>query len=89
LDYTDVTILCRIGFSHDVFIQVYLNTTKKKLNLALIVGRSRIYGVDNEGGVYHKHPASDPELHIALKEEVSLDEFVIESMGILKEIEIL
>jgi len=89
LDYTDVTVLCRIGFSYDVFIQVYLNSAKKKLNLALIVGGSRIYGVDKEGGVYHKHPASNPEIHIHLEKEVSLDEFILESIEILKEIEIL
>ncbi|MCK4278700.1 MAG: hypothetical protein KAW82_05910 [Desulfurellaceae bacterium] len=42
LDYTDVTVLCRVGFSFDVFIQVYLNSTKEKINLALIIGKNRI-----------------------------------------------
>lgn len=89
LDYTDVTVLCRVGFSFDVFIQVYLNSTKEKLNLALIIGKNRIYGVDKEGGIYHKHPVENSQLHLSLEKEVSLEEFIIESMNILIKLGIL
>jgi len=89
LDCTDVTLICRMGYTSDVFIQVYLNCIKQKLNLALIVGQTRIYGVDKEGGIYHKHPVENPELHIPLKEEISLEEFILKNMEILRNLGLL
>ena len=62
LDFTDITIFSRIGFSHEVFIQIYINIKKQKTNLALIVAGDRVYGIDNEGGGYHEHPFGDPKL---------------------------
>lgn len=41
LDFTDVTLIARIGNSLDVFIQIYLNTKKSKLNMALVVKGER------------------------------------------------
>jgi hypothetical protein len=37
LDHTDITLIARIGFSREVFVQVYANETKEKLNMALVV----------------------------------------------------
>jgi len=48
----------------EIFIQVYRNSRKDKLNLALILGESRIYGFDSEGGVLHLHPIEAPETHV-------------------------
>ena len=53
LDFTEITLISRIGFSLEMFIQIYANTTKDKVNLALIIGDDRIYGIDKECGVYH------------------------------------
>ncbi len=91
LDYTDITAMCRIGYSSDIFIQAYLNSKKGKFNLALIVQKSRIYGVDKEGGFYHKHPVYNPESHFPLEseKEVSLEEFILESTEILQKLDIL
>jgi len=55
---------------------------KKKFNLALIVKDERLYGFDSEGGYYHEHPCESPETHLKMK---NLEEFVIESLKILKE----
>ena len=56
---------------------------KQKINLALIVSGGRIYGIDKEGGSYHKHPFENPELHIETKPS-EIEEFVIQSIEYLK-----
>lgn len=89
LDYTDITVFSRIGYSSDVFIQVYLNSKKEKLNLALVISKNRIYGVDKEGGIYHEHPLDNPETHIPLQKGISLEEFILKSIDILKNLGIL
>lgn len=38
LDYSDITLISRVGFSPDIFIQIYANIKKEKTNMALIVG---------------------------------------------------
>ncbi len=42
LDHTDITLISRIGFSNDIFIQIYANETKEKLNMALVVAGERM-----------------------------------------------
>jgi hypothetical protein len=37
VDFTDITLLARIGFSLEMFIQIYANTKKDKLNMSLVV----------------------------------------------------
>ncbi len=44
LDVSDVTLLSRIGFSQEVFIQIYGNVKKEKINLALVVADERLKG---------------------------------------------
>lgn len=46
LDITDVTLISRIAFSFEIFIQIYVNVKKEKINLALIVASERVYGID-------------------------------------------
>jgi hypothetical protein len=42
LDYSDITLISRIGFSPDIFIQIYANIKKEKTNMALIVGAFKL-----------------------------------------------
>ncbi|GBE00929.1 hypothetical protein BMS3Abin08_00353 [bacterium BMS3Abin08] len=60
LDHTGITLIARIGFSREVFVQIYANETKEKLNMALVVAGERVYGIDKEGGFYHEHPSENP-----------------------------
>jgi hypothetical protein len=60
----------------DIFVQIYANDSKDKLNLAFVQNNQRIYGVDSEGGVLHEHPFDNPEDHIPIKQSVSLDTFL-------------
>ena len=90
LDYTDNTLLCRLEFFQNVFIQVYFNIIKKKKSYALIVSSERIFGIDNLGGFIHKHPFEDPNKHIPIHDkDYSLEKFILESIQILKELQIL
>lgn len=83
MDCTDITMISRIGFSHDVFIQVYANVKKEKINLALVVAGARIYGVDKEGGFYHEHSFDNPLSHIEA-EQTNIETFVMNSLELLK-----
>jgi len=57
--------------------------------LALVISKNRIYGVDKEGGIYHEHPLDNPETHIPLQKGISLEEFILKSIDILKNLGIL
>lgn len=85
IDFTDITLISRIGFSLEIFIQIYANSKKDKLNMSLIVTDERMYGIDKEGGFYHEHPFEDPLLHIEAK-SMDIEDFVIKSLGILKKL---
>ncbi|MBI5602419.1 MAG: hypothetical protein HY879_03615 [Deltaproteobacteria bacterium] len=83
LDTTDITLIARIEILPMVFIEIYENLRKEKLNLALIFGNTRVFGVDREGGFYHEHPPEDPEQHIPIKKSLDLEDFIIRSIEIL------
>ena len=85
IDFTDITLISRIGFSLEIFIQIYANSKKDKLNMSLIVTDERMYGIDKEGGFYHEHPFENPLLHIDAK-SMDIEDFVIKSLGILKKL---
>jgi hypothetical protein len=85
IDSTDVTAIARVEILPAVYIQIYRNTEKDKLNMALIIGNERAYGVDSEGGVYHEHPAEDPLRHIPTLEKLELEAFVVRCLEILKD----
>lgn len=82
-DFTDVTLLARIGISSDIFIQIDANLKKQKVNFALVVANDRIYGIDKEGGYYHEHPFENPALHIKT-DPIEIEDFVIKSLEYLK-----
>jgi len=88
-DVTNTTAIIRFGVEIDIFIQVYVNEQKEKLNLALVVKGERLYGFDAEGGIYHEHPYENPEAHLERHKIKDLEEFVFESLEILKEKRIL
>ena len=50
IDTTDVTLMARIEIFPAIYIQIYRNLKKDKLNMALIFGKNRVYGVD--GTIY-------------------------------------
>ena len=83
LDFSDVTLLSRIGFSHEMFIEIYANVSKEKTNMALIVAGGRIYGIDKEGGYYHEHPFENPSLHVEA-EQIDIEDFVVKSLELLR-----
>ncbi len=85
IDFTDITLISRIGFSFEIFIQIYANSKKDKLNMSLIVTDERMYGIDKEGGFYHEHPFENPLLHIDAK-SMDIEDFVIKSLKILKKL---
>ncbi|OGW30911.1 MAG: hypothetical protein A2X54_06350 [Nitrospirae bacterium GWF2_44_13] len=88
IDFTDITLIARIDFSFEVFVQIYANTKKDKLNMSLVVAEDRIYGIDKEGGFYHEHPFRNPSLHIETK-QMSIEDFVMNSLEILKKINLM
>jgi hypothetical protein len=72
-----------------LFIQIYGNTLKEKLNLALVFKNRRLFGYDSEGGKYHCHPIDSPDEHIFVDEKKSIQDFVRESIEFLEAKEIL
>lgn len=88
IDFTDITLIARIGFSFEIFIQIYANSRKDKLNMSLVVAEERIYGIDKEGGFYHEHPFENPLLHVDTK-QVDVEAFVIKSLEVLTKLNLI
>ena len=88
LDSTEITLISRIGFSLEIFIQIYVNIRKDKVNIALVVADERIYGIDKEGGVYHEHPFENPSLHTPT-EQIEIEDFIVRSLNFLKRMKLI
>jgi hypothetical protein len=88
-DTTDHTLICRFGINEDLYIHVYANDKKDKLNLALIVKNDRVYGIDREGGDLHEHPFNEVDKHIPANSIIELEEFILISLQYLKELELI
>lgn len=88
IDFTDITLIARIGFSFEIFIQIYANSRKDKLNMSLVVAEERIYGIEKEGGFYHEHPFENPSLHFDTK-QVDMEAFVIKSLEVLTKLNLI
>ncbi len=88
MDYTDITIISRVGLSPAVFIQIYANVKKEKINMALVAGSERIYGTDKEGGFYHEHLFENPSMHVGA-ERIEIEDFVVKSLELLNKINLL
>jgi hypothetical protein len=73
IDATDVTLMARVEILPAVYIQIYQNIEKDKLNMALIFGNDRAYGVDSEGGTFHEHPTEDPIRHTPMGDKLEIE----------------
>jgi len=89
IDRTDHIISLKLLIDNELFIQIYRNIEKDKLNLALVLKKKRLYGYDSEGDRSHRHPFDNPDSHFFVNEKKSIKEFVQESMRFLEEKEIL
>jgi len=88
IDKTDNVISLKLLIDNELFIQIYGNAQKDKLNLALVFKNRRLCGYDSEGFKYHCHPLDSPDEHIFVDERKSIKDFVQESMKFLVEKEI-
>ncbi len=80
------TIKLRLHVTAECFVQVYANLRKGLLSYTLVLHQTRIYGRDNDGAGWHRHPHSTPESHDFSDEgarPVSLAEFLEEVQQIL------
>ena len=84
LDRTDNIINLRLVIDNDLFIQIYANKQKQKLNLTLVLNKRRLFGYDSEGGKYHFHPFEDTDKHVFVKQRKTIQEFVTETMSLLE-----
>lgn len=87
IDKTRHALKMRLHVTSDCFIQVYANVQKQLFSYALVVNRSRIYGCDSEGGLWHRYPRGAPETHVLIPEgaqPVSLVQFLSEAQSILQ-----
>ena len=76
VDATESTVKIKIYIRKNIYVQLYVNYIKDKLNLALIHGDERIYGEDSEGGVLHVHPFDDHLSHQNSNEQISVETFL-------------
>ncbi|MEW6379554.1 MAG: hypothetical protein AB1611_08085 [bacterium] len=88
-DRTDNIINLNLVIDNGLFIQIYANAQKDKVNLALIFKNRRLYGFDSEGGKYHCHPFDAPDQHVFVDESKSIKDFVQESIRFLEDKEML
>lgn len=86
LDRTANTIKLRLFITSDCFVQIYANLHKDLLSYTLVLRQTRIYGRDNDGKGWHRHPHSAPESHDFSNEgarSITLMEFLEEVQQIL------
>lgn len=89
VDRTDLTLKVRIPIAEELHVQLYANSEKGKLNLALVHGGQRIYGEDSEGGIRHIHPFESPESHTETSVGPSLEDFLAKVQRHLEEKELI
>ena len=63
LDHSLSLLKARLYIAADLFVQVYRNDHFDTTNLALMHNEQRIYARDQLGGVWHRHPTTDPQVH--------------------------
>jgi hypothetical protein len=85
VDITDNIIDLRLYIDVELFIQVYANQHKDKLNLNLIFKNRRLCGHDTEGGRTHIHPSEAPESHIFTDKKGNIKGFTIKALKLLEE----
>lgn len=91
LDQSRSVLKARLYLSLGLFVQVYRNDQFDTTNLVLVHNGRRVYGRDQLGGSWHRHPIDDPAGHDFSEEggrSVSLSEFLDEVEAILSELEL-
>lgn len=86
LEQTDDMLKARLEIQPDLFVQVYFSESTGRLQMALIQGRQRLFGRDNEGGHWHVHPFGAAAQHRPIEPETSpqpLARFLVEVEQIL------
>jgi hypothetical protein len=68
LDQSANLVKARLYILLETFVQVYRNDRYHTTNLVLIHNGQRVYARDELNGVWHRHPADDPERHDASPE---------------------
>jgi hypothetical protein len=53
----------RVSLTDGAFVEAFYNVATGKVSFALIDGRVRVYGKDNDYRSWHEHPYGSPEQH--------------------------
>jgi len=85
LDRTDATLTVQIYIAPGLYVQLYANAEKNKLNLTLVQRGQRLYGEDAEGGIRHVHPFGAPDRHEPVSGPPSLEAFLAKAQQYLEE----
>jgi hypothetical protein len=86
LDRTANTVKLRLEITAECFVQVYANVRKGLTSYTLVLRQSRLYGRNNDGTGWHRHPHTAPDDHDFSDEgsrPVTLTEFLEEVQRIL------
>lgn len=86
LDRTANTVTLRMQITAECFVQVYANVRKGLTSYTLVLRQARLYGRNNDGTGWHRHPHSAPDDHDFSDEgsrAVTLTEFLDEVQRIL------
>lgn len=89
LDQSRSVLKARLYLSPGLFVQVYRNDRFGTTNLVLVHNDPRIFGRDQLGGNWHRHPVDDPAGHDFSEEglrAVSLSEVLDEVEAILSQL---
>ena len=76
----------------DLFVQVFLSERSGRFSLVLVSPSGRLYGRDQEQGLWHRHPFGDADQHESTPEGMSsqpIIQFLTEVEEILVENELI
>ena len=82
----------RLYIRDDFFVQVYRNDDSKTTSFALVLGKDRIFGRDEENKIWHRHHIDNPthcDLSEKGKKSSNLKRFLKEVNKILVELELI
>ena len=68
LNKTERTLVLRLRFQPDIFVDAFLSERSDTLSFALIHHDQRVFGADREGGNWHVHPYGAADQHMPLPE---------------------
>ena len=89
---TPNTLKVRLSITDECFVQVYFNQPKGWSSYTLVLRNALIYGRDNDGYGWHRHPYEKPQSHDFSAEgtqPVTLREFLEEIQQILVNVGVL